>query len=146
MRISTEAVLLRIHTSEQDKYGGKPFHEAVVKARETVRDHFPGKTDVQRDQPEQADRDRAPPSFAANLTVRSGLAGRRRPPWARCLMSFFEDEGMTIIVPDHAAFGRRELHWGFPVPHGHAERSFGPGGRRFPGGRSRRVSPQPECT
>jgi PII-like signaling protein len=40
MRISTEAVLLRIHTSEQDKYGGKPFHEAVVKARETVRDHF----------------------------------------------------------------------------------------------------------
>lgn len=35
MRTLHDAVLLRVHTSEQDKCGGKPFYEAVVlKARE----------------------------------------------------------------------------------------------------------------
>jgi uncharacterized protein len=35
MQTSTDAVLLRVHTSERDKCGGKPFYEAVIlKARE----------------------------------------------------------------------------------------------------------------
>jgi len=35
MQTSTDAVLLRVHVSECDKYGGKPFYEAVIlKARE----------------------------------------------------------------------------------------------------------------
>lgn len=35
MRTPMDAVLLRIHASERDRFGHQPFHEAVVaKARE----------------------------------------------------------------------------------------------------------------
>jgi hypothetical protein len=45
---------------------------------------LPGRTDVRRERPEQADRDHTPRASRRNLRVRHGVAKRRQPTWVRC--------------------------------------------------------------
>ena len=55
------------------------------------------------------------------------------PVGLEAVMSFREAEGVTMIVPEHAA-SAAGLVGGLPLPHGYADGSFSPGRRRLPGG------------